>query len=131
MPRNITTQGETLQDLKQLATSMAANSAEISHLDSPRIRLEAILQQAGELVTHQAALAASRQETSKQLRELITEARRLGNFLRVGLKEHYGPRSEKLAEYRLQPFRGRKSAKPDEPEAPTEATLASPEAKAP
>src|SRR6266545_2767257 len=120
MPRNITTQGETFQDLQQLATSMAANSTEIPHLESPRVQLVTILTQAEALVTQQAALAASRQEASKQLRELLAEARRLGNFLRVGLKQHYGPRSEKLAEFKLQPFRGRKIPKPVEPPFPTE-----------
>jgi vacuolar-type H+-ATPase subunit I/STV1 len=118
MPRNIITQGETLQDLQNLATAVAANSAEVPHLESPRTKLETTLGQAAEIIALQADLAAKRQEASKKLRELITEGRRLGNFLRVGLKQHYGPRSEKLAAFRMQPFRGFKTAKPGEPEEP-------------
>jgi hypothetical protein len=118
MPRNITTQGETLQDLHNLATSVAANSAEVPHLESPRTKLEALLGEAWELIKLQADLAAKRQEASRRLRELITEGRRLGNFLRVGLREHFGPRSEKLSAFRILPFRGFKPEKPEEPAAP-------------
>lgn len=118
MPRNIITQGETLNDLQNLATSLAANIKEVPHLDPSRAQLETLLSQARELITLQAELAAKRQETSKKLQELLTDGRRLGNFLRVGLKQHYGPRSEKLAAYKLQPFRGRKTAQPEEPANP-------------
>lgn len=118
MPRDITTQGETMQDLQNLATAMAANSAEIPHLEPPRLQLETILGQAQGIMTLQADLAAQRQEASRKLRELLTEGRRLGNFLRVGLKQHYGPRSEKLAAFRMLPFRGFKTAKPQDPETP-------------
>lgn len=118
MPREITTQGETIQDLQNLATTMAASSSEFPHLEPPRVQLVTILGQAQELITLQADLAAKRQETSKKLRELLTEGRRLGNFLRVGLKQFYGPRSEKLAAFRMQPFRGFKAAKPEEPVTP-------------
>ena len=118
MPRNITTQGETLQDLNNLAASLAANSAEVPHLEPPRTKLEALLGDARELIKLQADLAAKRQEVSKKLRELLAEGSRLGNFLRVGLREHFGPRSEKLAAFRMQPFRGLKFAKPEEPSTP-------------
>jgi hypothetical protein len=47
---------------------------------------------------------------------VLTEGSRLTSLLRQALKEHYGIRSEKLDEFGLQPFRGRK-AKPA-PETP-------------
>jgi len=37
----------------------------------------------------------------------MTDSTRLGNALRAMIKEHYGVRSEKLAEFGIQPFRGR------------------------
>jgi len=131
MPRDITTQGETIQDLQNLTATMAAYIQEVPHLEAPRALLEGLLGQMGPLIIRQADLGAQRQETSKELRGLLTEARRLGNFLRVGLKQHYGPRSEKLTTFRLQPFRGRKTAKPEEPEFPTAAAPASPDPKTP
>jgi hypothetical protein len=115
MPRDIRTQGESIQDLQNLVATMTAYIAELPHLEAPRDKLVGLLSQMGPLIILQADLGAQRQEVSKNLRGLLTEARRLGNFLRVGLKENYGPRSEKLSTFKLQPFRGRKTAKPEEP----------------
>jgi hypothetical protein len=42
------------------------------------------------------------------------------SILRVSLKDHYGPRAEKLAELGIQPFRGRKPKPPAELEPGTE-----------
>jgi len=126
MPRDIITQGETIQDLQNLVAAVAANGKEVPHLEPPCTLLEGIIGQAQELITLQADLAAQRQEASRKLRELLTEGRRLGNFLRVGLKQHYGPRSEKLTAFRIQPFRSLKTAKPEEPAAPAAATPQAP-----
>lgn len=126
MPRDVSTQGETIQDLENLVATMAPYIQEIPHLEAPLNKLVGILGQMRPLITRQADLAAQRQEVSQVLRRLLTEARRLGNFLRVGLKENYGPRSEKLATFRLQPFRGRKAAKPEEPAPPPEPAPAVP-----
>ena len=87
MPRDIITQGETIQDLQNLAATMAAYIKEVPHLEAPRDKLVGLLTQVGPLITQQADLGAQRQEVSKNIRALLTEARRLGNFLRIGLKE--------------------------------------------
>ena len=131
MPNESATQGEIIQELQNLADTMAAYIQEVPHLAAPRDQLAGLLSQMGPIITLQADLAAQRQEASKRLRELLTEARRLGTFLRVGLKEHYGPRSEKLTTFKLQPFRGRKTAKPDEPANPPSPALTAPESQAP
>jgi hypothetical protein len=131
MPRNVITQGETIQDLQNLAATMAVYIKEVPHLEAPRGQLEGLLSQMGPLITQQADLAAQRQEVSKKLRDLLTEARRLGSFLRVGLKQHYGPRSEKLTTFKLQPFRGRKTVKPEETENPPVPAPSSPDRKTP
>lgn len=47
---------------------------------------------------------------SKRLKVLIDEGQRLATGLRKLLTENYGVRSEKLAEFGMQPFRGRKVA---------------------
>ncbi len=115
MPRDVSTQGESIQDLENLVATMAPYIQEAPHLEAPLNKLVGLLGQMRPLITQQADFAAKRQEVSLNLRRLLTEARRLGNFLRVGLKENYGPRSEKLSTFKLQPFRGRKAAKPEEP----------------
>lgn len=39
---------------------------------------------------------------------MISEGQRLASVVRSAVKEHYGVREEKLAEFGMQPFRGRK-----------------------
>jgi hypothetical protein len=43
------------------------------------------------------------------------ESRKIAAFLKGGLRDHYGRSGEKLTEHGLQPFRGNKPAKPEEP----------------
>lgn len=105
--------------IQRLSTVLEANSAELPHLEGARQRLAALLTQAQENAKTQAALKASKQEASKQLRTLVIESQRVANAVRALLKQHYGLRSEKLAEFDLQPFRGRtRKAKPTAPETP-------------
>ncbi|HEX4966112.1 MAG TPA: hypothetical protein VF173_35205 [Thermoanaerobaculia bacterium] len=105
--------------LRRLNSAMVANSDDLKDLEATRLKLEALMNQAEERVTKQGALRAEKQDTSKQLKSIFIESDRLANVLRLALKAHYGVRSEKLAEFGLQPFRGLK-AKPaaETPEAP-------------
>lgn len=112
-----TTKTGILGDLQRLKVSIDANAAEIPHLDGTRHKLGTVLDRATEINQQQAALTASRQAASKELYQLLREAQRLATILRLGIKEHFGIRSEKLAEFHLQPFRGRRIAKPA-PEGP-------------
>lgn len=118
-------------NIQRLSTALEANSAELPHLEGARQRLTTLLAQAQENAKTQAALKASKQETSKQLRVLVTESQRVANAVRALLKEHYGLRSEKLAEFGLQPFRGRtrkaKPAVPGTPEPPVPPQTAPPQ----
>jgi hypothetical protein len=115
-----TTYAGMLGDLQRLVTSLTANSAELPHLETPRLKLEKLLAQAQEVTKQQAAAAAVKQEASEQLQTMVVEGNRLGNVLRVMLKEHYGVRAPKLAEFGLQPFRGRprKAGSPETPGGP-------------
>jgi hypothetical protein len=99
---------------------LTANTGDLGHLETSRVKLEGIFQRAQEIAKEQAALTASRQEQSQQLKVLIQEGQRVMSVLRVSLKDHYGPRAEKLAEFGIQPFRGRKPKPAAEPEPGTE-----------
>jgi chromosome segregation ATPase len=109
----------TLGDLGRLVAALTANAAELPHLEGVRARLEKTVAEAQEMAKQQAALTASKQETSKRLKELLAEGTRMATGVSRLLTENYGLRAEKLAEFGLQPFRGRKvkSATP-EPEPP-------------
>lgn len=107
MPRRHTTQDGMLGDLQSLLLALEANEEDLPHLETSRAKLEGMLDQARDAAAQQATAAAVKQEATKRLQALVTDSTRLGNALRAMLKEHYGVRSEKLAEFGIQPFRGR------------------------
>lgn len=92
---------------QRLLEPLAANAADLVHLEGSRIKLAGLLSQAVAINKQQAAHRAAKQEQTVQLKALIVEGERLANVLRAALKEHYGIRSEKLTEFAIQPFRGR------------------------
>ena len=119
-----TTYAGVLGDLGRFDAVLEANAADLAHLEGTRTRLRTLLSGAQETAKEQAALVASKQESSKRLRSQVTEAQRVASGLRKLVTEHYGLRSEKLAEFGLQPFRGRtrrpKTTDPVDPQPSTE-----------
>lgn len=110
MAREITTYPETRDDWRRLIPPLEANAPDLPHMEVPRLQLVGIIDQVSDLLTQQSVLTANKQEVSKKLQVLIVEGRRLAAFIRAGVRQKYGPRSEKLAEFNVQPFRGRKTA---------------------
>ena len=106
-----------LGGMERLTAAMAANAADLPHLEGVRGRLEKLLADAQEAAKQQAALIASKQEATLRLRKLLTEGQRVVTGAQKMLQENYGLRAEKLAEFGLQPFRGRK-VKAQPPAAP-------------
>jgi hypothetical protein len=104
-----TTYAGTLGEWLRFLQALVANIGELGHLEGSRAKLAGILERAQALTEQQSAATAAKQEASRQLRTLVFEGRRLTTVLRLAVKEHYGIRSEKLAEFGLQPFRGRKA----------------------
>jgi hypothetical protein len=101
------TQKGRLEEWERLIQRMAANAQELTHLEATRARLEAMLTEAREAAARQAVHTAGKQEASQKLKVLQVEGERLANLLRGAVKQHFGIRSEKLAEFGLKPFRGR------------------------
>jgi hypothetical protein len=120
-----------LGDLQRLMAPLIANGADLGHLEATRARFADLLAQAEEAANRQAVNTAAKQEASLQLRTTISECERLANILRLAVKQHYGIRSEKLAEFGLQPFRGRKTKPDAEPSEPSAPSPAQPEPPAP
>ena len=117
-----TTYDASFAEWRRLLKPLANNIGEIPHLEGHRTKLESVLTRVDEIVAQQGALAAAKQEASRQLKELVVEGRKIATFVKAGIREHYGRRGEKLTEYGVQPFRGFKPAKPAEPEEPVETT---------
>jgi hypothetical protein len=111
-------------DWRTLHGLVEANLAELPALEPFLAKLGAVLALAQEVTNRQNAMRAAKQEASKQIRTLASQGNRLVALIRVALKEHYGITEEKLAEFGLQPFRGRtrKQPTPEKPEAPQPAS---------
>ena len=121
MSKETTSKGK-LGDLERLVASLTANATDLPHLEVSRNQLGTLLNEAREAADQQALHTAGKQEASQQLRTALTEGMRLANVLRLAVKHHYGIRSEKLAHFGLQPFRGRPrktQPAPEEPQTPT------------
>lgn len=126
MSTETTSKGK-LGDLERLLASLTANAVDLPHLEVSRNQLGALLNQAREAADQQALHTAGKQEASRKLEIALTEGMRLANVLRLAVKHHYGIRSEKLAHFGIQPFRGRPfrsrkrspKAAPEPPQTPT------------
>ena len=131
MARETTNTGK-LGRLQQFSAAMEANKDDLPHLEVNRAQLVTHLTQAQDAVKQQAAFRASKQESSRQLRTSLSESERVANVLRLAVIQHFGIRSEKLAEFGLQPFRSRsRKAKPaPEPQTTPQEPTASPPAGA-
>lgn len=99
--------GVTLNGWDRLLAALEANAAEFPQFDGYREALKAKIAAAQEASTQQTALAASKQDTTKRLQDALVEGRKLANFLRNGVRQHFGNRAEKLTEFDLKPLRSR------------------------
>jgi hypothetical protein len=108
-----------LGDWQRLLAALHENEADLPELVSASAQLGTLVGQAGDLFQQQAALSASKQTVSQQLVDLMAECDRLSTVVRFTLKQHYGPRSERLVEFGIQPFRPR-VRKPGPPPPPPE-----------
>lgn len=93
--------------LRRLLARLNSNREELQHIEPSRARFEAAIGQIEEAADQQAFHAANKQESSQRLQSSLVEAERLATILQLAVKQHYGIRSEKLADFGLKPFRGR------------------------
>ena len=99
--------GTTLNGWERLLTSMEANAQDFPQLETYRTQLRSMLETARTAAAQQAAMDAAKQDATKRLQSLLTEGRKLATFLRGGVKQRYGDKSEKLVEFNLAPARPR------------------------
>ena len=97
---------------QRISTALLANQDELGHLEVQRASLIALYDRVQGLIQEQGELTARKQEISQQIRVTVEEGERLATVLRFSVKQHYGIRAEKLAEFGLQPFRGKARKKP-------------------
>lgn len=112
-----TSQADHLKQWQLRLRALEANVAELGSLEPGREKLQTIESRAQSAFRAQSAATAAKQEASRELEALIAEGRLVMSFLNAGLRQHYGKDSEKLAEFQLAPFRGRR-AKAEAPAPP-------------
>jgi hypothetical protein len=97
-----------------IATAISESREDLPDLQPARANLEAKLDLIQDLAVQAMALQAKKQEMIQQINGLQDDAAKLIAFLHSGVKQHYGTRSEMLARFGLQPFRGvRRRARPE------------------
>jgi len=98
---------ETVNEWEELLTALEQNSGDLPQLEIPRQKLQVMLTQIRGFAAEQATFTASRQQATKRVSFLLAQGRKLATVLRGAVREHYGNRNQKLAEFDLQPLRGR------------------------
>ena len=96
----------TVNGWDKMDVAVTTNAAKVPELEVNLARLRERSQRARALFAQQAALAAARQEVTKELKQVIQEGNALEKFLREGVRAYLGKTSEKLIEFGVQPFRG-------------------------
>ena len=114
MARDLT-YGITINGWERLLASLEANAEDFQHLELYRVQLEEALAQFRDAESQQTALEAAKQVETRRLHSTLANGRKLATFLRHGVRQRYGDGSEKLAEFDLQPFRGRPQPEVIEP----------------
>jgi len=111
-----TTYSGKLGDWERLLGPLLANATDLPQLEGARTQLASFLAAGLNLTKEQAVHTAAKQDLSRQIQGVIVEGSRLATTIRQVIKQHYGIRSEKLSEFGIQPFRGKKGKGTPPPE---------------
>lgn len=105
---------KSVNEWQQTLLAVEGNAADLPQVELARQKLQTILTDIQDLRIEQAIHTASKQDATNRIGLLLTEGWKVATVLRTTIRHHYGNRSEKLAEFKLQPFRGRKRKAPQE-----------------
>jgi hypothetical protein len=105
-------------------TSAVQIKENLQHLTVPRVELQDLTLEGRGLVLEQAALDARRQELTVRIQEVLRQGDTLTDFLRTGIRQHYGYQSEALVEFGIQPLRNVGRPRKPKPPPPSPETTA-------
>lgn len=116
---------ETLGSLQRFMSAMLGKASETPQLEGSRTIFGDKVGRVLELADEQAERTADKQDITRQFQEALADAQRMATAMRAALKSHYGPDSDKLVEFGMQPFRfrSRKRKEPEPPPPPIEAPM--------
>jgi hypothetical protein len=101
---------DVMTDWEKLLATVAANKDELLFIDGYKQQLEVEMAGAKTASLRQSASQADSQQASRDLEGFLTRGSDLASRMRTGIKTQYGIRGEKLKEFGLKVFRGRKKA---------------------
>ncbi|HEY0782766.1 MAG TPA: hypothetical protein VGE98_09945, partial [Thermoanaerobaculia bacterium] len=105
-----------------LSAALTANSQDLPQLAAQHEALKAALATASTLSSRRDAVRADLQQATADLKAQMTLARAAYSRLRHGLRQQYGPTSDKLVEFGVKPAGRRVKKKATPPDTPTPAT---------
>jgi 23S rRNA G2069 N7-methylase RlmK/C1962 C5-methylase RlmI len=105
---------------EHLLATVETNQTALSFLEPQRLQLASVLDRAKDASLRQDAFKSQFQQATRDLEKALSEGQDLATRLRNGIRTQYGLRSEKLAEFGLQPRR--KPQKSKQEPTPTPAT---------
>jgi hypothetical protein len=103
MPK--TTFAKVMNTGEQLLVSIEANKTDLGHLEEQRGLLAKAIEEAKAASIRQDSFKAQVQQATRDMEKSMADAQELITRLRNGVRTKYGLRSEKLAEFALQPRR--------------------------
>ena len=106
--RRLLTIGEWIELVSLVPPELAESSLPLQHHHA---KLRETLAEVQRLVLERDFHQAKKQEASAKIQNLLDSGARTASTLRAILREHFGPTSEQLTAFKIQPFRGRKRAK--------------------
>jgi hypothetical protein len=131
MPNVTRRNADVRKELEHLDVTLETNSPDLPQLDKTRGQIRTVLGVIREASVEMDLYRAQKQDAAKRYQGAVDEGRKLISYTKVVLKQHYGSSSEKLAEFGVQPFRGRtRTAVAQVKPAKPEAQKAAPEAPA-
>jgi hypothetical protein len=106
MPKN--SQADILTDWETLLKRVASNAGDLPNIEIYSAPLAQLLDTAKNGLALSKAHKATKQEGTQDFKSLVRAGKDAATKLRAAVKAHFGPRSERLVEFGIQPLRPRK-----------------------
>jgi hypothetical protein len=99
-----------MDEWEKLLAAATVNKDDLLYIEAYKQQLEVEMAGARAASIRQSASQAEAQQASRDLEGFLTRGHDLANRMRTGIKTRYGSKSEKLKEFGMKVFRGRKKS---------------------
>jgi hypothetical protein len=99
-----------MDEWEKLLAAVAVNKDDLPYIETYKQQLEVEMAGARAASIRQSASQAEAQQASRDLEGFLTRGHDLANRMRAGIKTRYGSKGEKLKEFGMKVFRGRKKS---------------------